>query len=140
VKQITAFIFLVIVNLILLTHAVFPHHHHDSQVCLFDDHCSDDNVAHNHDTDKHGHEHDGNANNLDCLLDEEVIIPSKPYKSQITLQNNGSGLDYHFTLITPAFNYPEVPAIASHSPTDFQEPFTSFFSGHFYGLRAPPLV
>lgn len=140
-KRITAFIFLVIVNIILLAHAVFPHHHHDSQVCLFDDHCSDDKIAHNHDTDKHGHEHDGNESALDCMLDNEVIIPSNSFRYDC--QNLISNADYDVfdtILINSNISIADNLSLSSNSPPCLIKSLFFVHVGQCFGLRAPPLV
>ncbi|HBL77329.1 MAG: hypothetical protein A2W90_21840 [Bacteroidetes bacterium GWF2_42_66] len=79
IKKITAFVFIVLANFVLLVHAVIPHHHHQSHVCIENSHCQCDSETHSHCNPEH--EHDGNDSN-DCLLKQVVALPSNQVKQE----------------------------------------------------------
>ncbi len=141
VKRIIAFIFLVIVNIILLAHAVFPHHHHNYQVCLLNSHCNDDSKAHKHNTDEHNHDHDGNNKTQNCLLKQAVIIPSNSLKDQVkctdySRSNNNLQFILFYSETSSSTIYPV--SISNRKPV-FKSEY-SFLINHSLGLRAPPIA
>ena len=137
----TALVFLIIVNMILLAHALFPHHHHNYQVCLVNSHCHDDSKAHKHNADEHNHDHDGNNKTQNCLLKQVVIIPSNSFKYQFKC------IDYSLFNSNLQFIpfYSETSAFAV-SPVSFSKKKPvykseySFLINHSLGLRAPPIA
>ncbi len=139
-------------NIIFLADAVLPHHHHEKEVCFVDSHCQTDSEAHKHETGKHNHEqhatkehshdHDGNTESQNCLLKQEVILPS----NQIDLECKS--FDY---VDNTNFNGFQANLINSELDLQNQENFSikipplisSFYSriaSTSKGLRAPPIV
>lgn len=140
VKKITALVFITIANLILLAHAVVPHHHHDSVMCM----CY--SLLHNHES---GDEHDNSGHskfpaehpeNDNCLLNEAVIIPSaqhKIIKSEESFTVNP--LPDLFLMI--AIGHDVILPVTGYElkyPPDIVLPFTHLSYSH--GLRAPPVL
>ena len=72
IKKITAYTFIVIANLVILAHAVIPHHHNESVVCIEQKHSYND--GHNHDVNEPLHHHEGDAN-TDCILKHALFVP-----------------------------------------------------------------
>lgn len=74
--------FLILANIILLVHAVVPHHHHEGTVCFetHDGHsCSnhdrDHGHYHNHNHDhSHNHDHNPDQDTSSCLLKTEALL------------------------------------------------------------------
>jgi hypothetical protein len=81
----TALFFILLANIILLTHAVVPHYHHKSKICFVNFHTQTDCDEHKHSDIKHEHKHDGKNEKENCILKEVVAIPSnrilKDYKN-----------------------------------------------------------
>jgi hypothetical protein len=141
VKRFTAYIFLVSVNLILLAHAVFPHHHHNLQAYLFEEHCVDDSVAHNHDAGNQKHEHGENENLLDCLLYKGVTIPSNNFRcdGHNSISSIGN-YDFHPILLNSNIFIQDNLALPSNSPPDINTSLFFVYVSQCFGLRAPPLI
>ena len=75
-KRNTAIFFILTAYIFLLVHAVIPHHHHDSNVCIISSHCETGTEDHDHNTTEHNHNHDGDNKTENCVLNQEVVIPS----------------------------------------------------------------
>lgn len=87
IKRIPAIVFIILANVVLLAHAVIPHHHHEEEVCIVASHCESDSQAHDHDDAKHNHEHDGEDNVDDCVLQQILISPPNKIKHEIKSLN-----------------------------------------------------
>lgn len=74
-KAITS-VFILIANIILLVHAVFPHHHHESQVCFTLSHCHSCEVQSGTEPEHHSGK-DANGDTEDCVLKQIVALPDK---------------------------------------------------------------
>lgn len=140
---------LLLANMVLLVHAVIPHHHHDKlpNLCNISYHQYDavhrcqhfkDNIIVS--------ENDENTHRSlsleDCLLDN-VYIRFMNESHTIQAAELGSDIDFHFALLYLSTDN----SIRIGSDYDFlpfrQEPhleslYTSFIA-QSYGLRAPPL-
>jgi hypothetical protein len=134
----TAFLFLLVANLILLAHAVIPHHHHNLVVCIEGSHCQD-SENHEHSNCNHTDDETGDC----CVLNQLVLMPGNNMRHEINCA------------ISDDFNPPfdGTPIILSY--TDFnvgpksikakvpipviQSAYTQFVALSS-GLRAPPVV
>ena len=140
IKKITAYSFILLANIVLLAHAVVPHHYHQIVACVESSHCPDNNVPYNRDTPEDNHENDGSSS-ANCILQQAVIVSSNQGKNEtdcIFCSHNHS-LDLQFTLpyngneaIIPIFSI-----VASMPDVSFC--FSSYITTSL-GLRAPPLV
>jgi hypothetical protein len=140
IKKITAYCFLLLANIVLLAHAVLPHHHHEQQVCIERTHCASDADAHVHNTDAKDHQHDGNANSTECVLKQTFVIPSSQARF-VNNCDNCSNNHNHNLYILSSFGYVYLQPFSEVVPY-FPE-FSSFlisFVTTSLGLRAPPLV
>ncbi len=134
IKKITAYSFILLANIVLLAHAVLPHHHHEQQVCIERTHCASDTDAHVHNNDAKDHQHDGNTNSTACVLKQAVLIPS----AQGRILNNCDNHDFY---ILSNFGYVDLQPISedvTYIP-EFPSFFISFVTASL-GLRAPPIV
>lgn len=137
----TAFIFLFSAILILLAHAVIPHHHHSLEVCFADSHCHD--ADENHEHSKPDCDHNDTKNDDCCVLNQVVLLPANSMRHEFNCA------------ICNDFNppYDGTPTILSY--TDFsvgslsnkaKVPIPLIESAYIQfvvlssGLRAPPVV
>lgn len=138
IKKLTAFSFILIANLVLLAHAVLPHHHHEQQVCIERTHCVEDVTIHSlNSTDNH--QHDG-SDSTTCVLKQAVIIPSSQTRF-INNCDNCSDNHIHDYIILSNLGYEHtqfVSEIVTHIP-EFPSFYTTFVTPTL-GLRAPPTV
>lgn len=129
----------VFVGLILLTHVVLPHHHHNDTICVVESHCDVSKATHEH----NGHQHDGQDVRYCALKDPAMLNSGRltpivkrikvfakcnaPGQIVAVLSGEISGADHVETGSSP-----ELPllALACYSRLIFG---TS-------GLRAPPVV
>lgn len=138
IKKGTAIFFILLANIVLLAHAVIPHHHHELQICIQRTHCDDD-VTHTPYSPEHNNRPDGN-DHTNCVLKQAVIIPSTQSRY---LKNCDKCTDTHnhdFYIIS-SFRYIDllpVSQVVTYLP-EFPSFFTTFVTP-ILGLRAPPLV
>ena len=138
-KKGIAILFVLLANIILLAHAVLPHHYHEKLVCIESTHCAEDATNHSQNSVEHNHQHDGN-DNITCILNQAVFI--LPTQGQIFNDcENCNDTHNHDFCITKAFEYQHfqaLPTTVRVVPKNISF-FTSFVSSTS-GLRAPPLV
>ena len=139
-KKATAYLFLFLANMILLVHAVVPHHYHHSQVCIESKHDENHDAADEHDCTADHHEQDGNSTES-CALKQVVVLPSNPDKQEYVLENSShkTSADKLFSL----FYAGTEPAISvfykDQTIPDLLFSYTTCLKTSF-GLRAPPTV
>ena len=91
--------FLLIANIILLAHAVVPHHDHENmRICFFDSHCKDCNGTH-HDADCEtpAQNHQDNACSNKCCNIDNVFDSNTDGKVRIICHKQAQ-CDYRHTL------------------------------------------
>jgi len=134
----SVFIFL-IVNSVLLTHAIIPHHHHFSLVCFENSHCSTETEKHEHDTQKHEHNHDSNSDH--CVLKQAFIIPSQHLSQVSKCADSGNNhVDFQATLLFSTTNFGFILSHGLFTYKPFLDSDYSRLINRRLGLRAPPLV
>jgi len=75
-KKVIALSFILLANIILLAHAVIPHHDHENRtICFLDTHCTDSDVMHNH-TDCDAQSHQDSTDSDRCCLIDIVFDPT----------------------------------------------------------------
>lgn len=142
IKRITVVAILMLANLILLAHAVVPHHHHNKLICFKYSHCTHDDLNDEHGKNQDGHRHDGENNHDDCVLKEPVGVLSNQSRSDFTLNstNDRSGLDdYNDYLLdrSPEFQIHALSTVIYERVLNGS--YSSLVSSSL-GLRAPPVV
>jgi len=143
IKRTTAFVFLVLASILVLTHAVVPHHHHGNQICFVNNHCINDNLKNEHGTNGKNHTHDGDGSSPDCILKEPALLSSYQWKTDLRSFNQTSGSSdmdgFLFTIpdntTEPHFTF-QASFISERSSDCL---YTSLVSNSL-GLRAPPVV
>lgn len=139
-----SFVFLFVANLIIVAHAVIPHHHHDKVVCIIDSYCGNGLEAHTHLAETPDHNHDGSNNAENCSLKQLLVTPPQ----------NIRGVSGYFVSDLDNDTYPEFVStyestgiimsllfkyISHREFTDFRSRIISWIASS-HGLRAPPLA
>ena len=134
-KKTMALIFVFMANMVLLAHAVVPHHHHTPvDVCL-----AADVIAADHEgvtNDPHAsHDH---SSTLECIIGD-VIIRGADDKSGLVLWEYHPLSDFDFILPQTVFF---VAAVQEREclTVPFRESLPSVFICRAFGLRAPPFT
>lgn len=136
-----ALLSLFFVNIVLLAHAVLPHHHHETYVCLFDKHSCHDNDSSEVKTYCHHEHHGQNEDSADCLLKNLVVLPAKSFKQ--AFQSFIYTSDYHhFNDFLINLNDERTFFLSSsyHFPQVTEESSYPNYVSQCLGLRAPPVV
>jgi hypothetical protein len=140
IKKLTAYSLILVANFVLLAHAVIPHHHHESVVCVEQKHCQGDAIPHNHNVAEHDHRHDGNKNSTSCILEQSVVVPTSQGK-QLKSHDNCSDNHNQDYYILSNFGYSDLQPISK--VVTYFSVYSSYllsFVTSTLGLRAPPTV
>ncbi|MGV8112681.1 MAG: DUF6769 family protein [Lentimicrobium sp.] len=139
IKKLTAFSFILLANIILLAHAVFPHHHHEQLVCIERTHCVDDATPHTQKSPEHNHQHDG-ADNTTCVINQAVIISSSQARFVNNCDNCSDNHNHDFYNLS---NFGYIDLLPVSEVITYIPEFSSFLISYVttsLGLRAPPVV
>jgi hypothetical protein len=133
---------LFLASVLLLAHAVVPHHHHNLQVCVADIHCNNKDDAHKHFCNQENHKHDHNTDDLSCILEKIIMFrsgQSDQDDKQIVSPDNEK--NYFFVLLFSLTGV-EVNYSSGTNSTSPQFHINSYvsFAPRTSGLRAPPTV
>ena len=143
----TALTFLMLASLMLVAHAVIPHHHHGNIICLKRAHChcegplQEDHPADDRKANHHNHTHDGEDNSGDCVLRTPVGVFDDELKITFTATEQKADHADAVSLLpaTPSGCLPdEAP---SGTPKERVQPGRIFYHSiitNARGLRAPP--
>lgn len=143
IRKKTAIFFILLANIILLAHAVVPHHYHKEQVCLVNAHCQNDSKAHQHNASGHNHEHDGSEGTQNCVLKQTVAIPANSLRQEfkcLGCDDNHSPFVHLQAILCGNELISFVPEIISNAQTPSGSSQHSNFVSTSLGLRAPPIV
>ena len=153
-KRILLWVTASLISLILMIYAVFPHHHHEGAPCfsqhaciqLFLDHhsCEHSEAEDFHDDSCCGHKHvETEPNSHTCELDNFVLIfnvvQGKTLHSTL-LPSGFSKALYQAILWNLNFDFSMSEELASFRQLPYLIHYQSVFSGHTFGLRAPPVA
>ncbi len=138
-KRITATLFVLLATIVLLAHAVIPHHHHQNEICFEYSNCECDHDGENQEHKDHK-SHNVPHDFQDCILNQVVILPSNEINCE----------DVCFNLIDQYSDGLNASLMDSeyikNIPSDFIEQFTPLLSSlqssiiaYNSGLRAPPV-
>ena len=131
--------FLVLANVILLAHAVIPHHNHAEIICFNLSHChTDKEDASDRSCDSHQHDSDTDSN---CILKQVVLLPnnlSKEVPENICI-NQENQPDFAGILQESVHSIPIAVSYHPAKPFNFLACFIKPLSGSS-GLRAPPVL
>jgi hypothetical protein len=143
VKRLTAFLFILLANIILLAHTVIPHHHvnrlpglvlidgHQFDNCMYD---LGDIHPQNHD-DHHGNEL------YSCLLSEQFLNRSNSHRIDINyLDVTSSSPDLFTTYPDKYWQWNSVKKTIRFVPIQLLRTNYTDYINRCSGLRAPPLA
>lgn len=143
IKRTLSIFFLFLAGIILVGHAIFPHHHH-IKLCEFANEASSNNHGHDFLTPySHSHQHD-DSSATHCVLEQTVVVRSG--SSRIESQDNllsfingdtDSGLLLSALLNNEQNQYIPESGIFYHSDYQAQTCFRFF---QFIKLRGPPVA
>jgi len=129
-------------GILLVAHAVIPHHHHNKQICLERSHCIHDDLKVEHGTNTGSHSHDGENSHDDCVLKIPVVVLSNQGKTDFRFINDTdrSGLDvFHDNLVVISTEFP-IPVLSSYVYERVTDSLYPSLVAASLGLRAPPAV
>jgi hypothetical protein len=142
-KRSIAIFLLILASTIWLTHAILPHHHHNSQVCLAKEHCQHDNDHRDHNRESSSHNHD-NSPSTHCVLNLSAIVPQPVFKSNSGFPEPPQfDIDLDFIQAIIANTYSASLLSRKTHAVYLARVSTTFYLvsiGQSVGLRAPPTV
>lgn len=139
ISKITAYSFILIANLILLAHAVIPHHHHQSVVCVTETECHDDKHEHDHDFSAKEHQHDENENTSACILNQALITTSKDRLLK-NCNNCSYNQNHDFYFFSVQEKIVLQPISATETTACNLNPFITTYVAINLGFRGPPVI
>jgi len=142
-KRSIAIFLIALASTIWLTHAILPHHHHNSQACLVKEHCQHDTNHRGQNSESNSHNHDNNSSSH-CVLNQSAIVPQPVFKI-----NNGFpeppqfdiDLDFIQAIIANTYSA-SLLSRKTHAVYLARVSTTLYLVsiGQSLGLRAPPTV
>ena len=143
IKRFSALFIILFANIILFAHAVTPHHHHKSNICIVSFHGQTNSEAHKHSTTDHKHKHESERNTEYCASKQVFVVPDNQAKQEYKYLDFPDDLVCYHQL----FTNPTDQELISFFPTHLYctQPPLLFYSYCNYlsnglGLRAPPIV
>lgn len=143
IRKRIAIFFVLFATLLLLVHALVPHHHHKDHVCISIHHCQTDCCAHEHGAPGSDQSHEGENDSEFCVLKQAVFIPSSQW-NQFDKYSFGNDkplffLDFQTLLCDNGWKtyMPDIVISGHESSTSF---IYYDFTVSTFGLRAPPAV
>lgn len=137
-KNKSAFIFLILANVILLAHAVVPHHYHNENHISVHVDCSQEEEHNHHESVPFCHEEHEESETEACSIAETLVIPA----NQLRLIEMSAELESSQILFNSVFDYDfSLEDISVDNPYRIAEniPISSRFLISSQGYRAPPV-
>jgi len=136
----TAFIFVLLANIVLLAHAVIPHHHHtEAPIAIAVDCTNINNEEHSHNErmpicdDEHE-----KGEIAPCIVTSAMLVPNNQFRLNTSLEQFSSIKFLLFSL--SVVNYSTIPDVIHNSEAEIEN--ISLYSRLLVssqGLRAPPI-
>lgn len=144
IKRVTAIIFILLANIILLAHAVIPHLHNDGLPSLVKPHSAHSHSCHfeGHDHNTSDHEPDTNNDVYACIL-KQVIYPPTNNPHRLDCQCNNCNGDFHSyqAILLSLYRFTSnIPIQQTTGAPPFVQSFYSVHVSQSSGLRAPPFA
>ncbi len=139
IKRSTAYFYVFVTSIILLAHAVIPHHHHENGIFIINSDCQTDNGVH-----KYGNtEHNPEKHVQNCFVQQVVVVRANQIKYEHKNQDNPDNRlkfsGFKDVLSKKGLNVP--------FPTTFSNTQSALLSSGYLtlactsiGLRAPPSI
>ena len=134
-------------NIVLLAHAVIPHHHHENEVCIASLSCEDEHEIDSQENHKHcaihDYEHNDHKDVENCTLRNIEYLSSRNSKHEcncgIYFNHNHEFNDFQTVLFDIDF-YQYSFYVVSKIPIPESSNFYINFVNTSLSLRAPPVV
>lgn len=143
IRKRIAIFFILFATVLLLVHAMVPHHHHKDHICISIHHCQSGGCTHDHGTPVNDHQHEGESDSEFCVLKQAVFIPSSPW-NQFDKYSFGNDKPLFFLDFQALWCDNEWKAYMPDIDLSGHEssiPFIYYdFAVSSSGLRAPPVV
>lgn len=139
-KRGTSFIFVLLANIILLAHAIIPHHHHKTEETIVCSGTQSEGIVHKHSSNTSEHEHHRGRDYDCCLLKQVEVIPSNTFRQVCKCKdyNDNSPQFCEYQVILPE-NNTGIHALESEKNPGPLIQFTySQIVNNAIGLRGPP--
>ncbi len=143
IKRVSALFIILLANIILFAHAVIPHYHHKTEVCIERFHRQLNHDELEHKTIDHKHEHNEENSSDYCASKQVFVIPDNQVKQEYNcLDNPDNDLqpDKLQTILIDKDLYCHFPIVLSKNQLLFYTSTYSCFASTILGLRAPPVV
>ena len=88
IKKVAAVSIILLANIILFAHAVIPHYHHKTEVCIESFHRQIQHDAHEHKTTDPKHEHNDENSSDYCASKQVFVIPDNYVKQEYKCLDN----------------------------------------------------
>ncbi|MDR0333423.1 MAG: hypothetical protein LBI15_08135 [Dysgonamonadaceae bacterium] len=139
VKRAISLSFLLLANIVMLAHAVVPHHYHENTgVCILL-HCRDSNEAHRHENHhSQNHEHKGNTLSDECDIDIHAFAKSENNDCCSYINCDCEQILYTLILDRVSISSFDTKIPFQHKP--YLISYHTKYVSQSLGLRAPPIV
>ena len=143
IKRASALFIILLANIILFAHAVIPHYHHKTEVCIESFHGQINHDDHEDKTNDDKHEHNGENSSDYCASKQVFVIPGNQVKQEYKCLDNTDN-DLQLNKLQTIGNDKDLcchfQAILSENQLLFYTSTYSCFASTILGLRAPPVV
>jgi hypothetical protein len=140
IKKLTAYSFILIANIVLLVHAVIPHHHLHQQVCIERKDCVENDVSHTHSNPESNHRRGCETDSNKCVLKQAYLIPSTHGRILKDCENCTDNHNHDYYVLAN-FGYLDIlPVSQGVTLIPKLPPSLISFVTLTIGLRAPPAV
>ena len=137
IKRFIAISFTILANILLLAHAIVPHHYHESEVCTEISHCEE-----NSSTDKQKSEHNHEHNAEFCIVSQTFVVRTNQLEQEfLSFECNNRQWQIIVLLkndITEKLSSHHFKI--SKNKTPYISTNYSYVFSKSIGLRAPPIV
>jgi len=143
IKRASALFIILLANIILFAHAVIPHYHHKTEVCIESFQGQINHDDHEDKTNDHEHEHNGKNSSDYCASEQVFVVPYNQLKQEYKyLDSDKSDLQFSKLqiIVIDKDLYCHFPTILSKRQLLFYTSTYSGFASTILGLRAPPFV
>lgn len=143
IKRTTAAIFVSLAGILMLVHAVVPHHHHYSEICFQKTHCENEQSTESENTPDRDHDSNNNDRHDVCVLNAPAVLPAGQDNHEckcISYTYKHAGAMFSITAILNSEQKHFIQDIKSDDSSQGIISISQLPDYSSVGLRAPPLV
>ena len=123
-------------NFVLIAHAIIPHHHHNTQLCLAQSHCVESH-SENQKTNSEDHDHDATGH---CILSQMMLVSANQDRQDQKICDTPNNL-----LQKVLIQVTDISSVLrfSYKPEQKANTIDGWFANNtiqYSGLRGPPQV